>query len=75
MPLTVLLPARVRLCNIWITAVGKSGTVSHNARRLGGKSTVIVAPKAFAEFPGALVMANGDTKTVGDFKIEAPCTT
>ena len=35
-------------------------------------STVIVAPKAVAEkFPGALVMANGDTKTVGDFKVEA----
>ena len=36
-------------------------------------STVIVAPKAVAEkFPGALVMANGDTKTVGEFKQCAP---
>jgi L-ascorbate metabolism protein UlaG (beta-lactamase superfamily) len=40
--------------------------------KLKKASTVIVAPKAVAEkFPGALVMANGDTKTVGDFKIEA----
>jgi L-ascorbate metabolism protein UlaG (beta-lactamase superfamily) len=40
--------------------------------KLKKPSTVIVAPKVVAEkFPGALVMANGDTKTVGDFKIEA----
>ena len=40
--------------------------------KLKKASTVIVAPKAVAEkFPGALVMANGDTKMVGDFKIEA----
>ena len=40
--------------------------------KLKKASTVIVAPKAVAEkFPGALVMANGDTKTLGDFKIEA----
>ena len=31
-----------------------------------------MAPKAVAEkFPGAIVMANGDTKTVGEFKVEA----
>jgi L-ascorbate metabolism protein UlaG (beta-lactamase superfamily) len=35
-------------------------------------STVIVAPKAVAEkFPGAVVMANGDKKTVGEFEVEA----
>ena len=40
--------------------------------KLKKASTVIVAPKAVAEkFPGALVMANGDTKTVGEFKVEA----
>jgi L-ascorbate metabolism protein UlaG (beta-lactamase superfamily) len=40
--------------------------------KLKKASTVIVAPKAVAEkFPGALVMANGDTRTVGDFKIKA----
>jgi L-ascorbate metabolism protein UlaG (beta-lactamase superfamily) len=40
--------------------------------KLKKASTVIVAPKAVAEkFPGSLVMANGDTKTVGEFKVEA----
>jgi len=40
--------------------------------KLKKASTVIVAPKAVAEkFPGALVMANGNTKTVGEFKVEA----
>ena len=40
--------------------------------RLKNASTVIVAPKAVAEkFPGARVMANGDTTTIGDFKVEA----
>jgi L-ascorbate metabolism protein UlaG (beta-lactamase superfamily) len=40
--------------------------------KLKRASTVIVAPKAVSEkFPGALVRANGDTETVGDFKIEA----
>ena len=35
-------------------------------------STVIVTPKAAADkFPGAVVMANGDTKTVGEFQVEA----
>jgi L-ascorbate metabolism protein UlaG (beta-lactamase superfamily) len=40
--------------------------------KLKKPSTVIVAPKAVAEnFPGALVMANGDTRTIGEFKVEA----
>jgi L-ascorbate metabolism protein UlaG (beta-lactamase superfamily) len=40
--------------------------------KLKKASTVIVAPKAVAEkFPGAQVMANGDTKTIGEFKVEA----
>ena len=40
--------------------------------KLKKTSTQIVAPKAVAEkFPGALVMANGDTLTVGPFKVEA----
>jgi L-ascorbate metabolism protein UlaG (beta-lactamase superfamily) len=40
--------------------------------KLKKASTQIVAPKAVAEkFPGALVMANGDTLTVGPFKLEA----
>src|ERR1039458_6346231 len=40
--------------------------------KLKKASTVIVAPKAVAEkFPGALVMANGGTLTVGPFKVDA----
>jgi L-ascorbate metabolism protein UlaG (beta-lactamase superfamily) len=40
--------------------------------KLKQASTQIVAPKAVAgKFPGALVMANGDTLTVGPFKVEA----
>ena len=40
--------------------------------KLKKASTQIVAPKAVAEkFPGALVMANGDTKTIGPFRVEA----
>jgi L-ascorbate metabolism protein UlaG (beta-lactamase superfamily) len=40
--------------------------------KLKKASTVIVAPKAVAEkFPGAVVMANGDTKNIGEFKVEA----
>src|ERR1019366_5334626 len=40
--------------------------------KLKKASTVIVAPKAVAgTFPSALVMANGDTKTIGEFKIDA----
>ena len=40
--------------------------------KLKQASTQIVAPKAVAgKFPGALVMANGDTRTVGPFKVEA----
>ena len=40
--------------------------------KLKKAGTVIVAPKAVAEkLPGCTVMANGDTKTVGDFKVEA----
>ena len=40
--------------------------------KLKKASTQIVAPKAVAgKFPGALVMANGDTLTVGPFKVEA----
>ena len=48
----------------------------HMAPAVVGKlkqaGTQIVAPKAVAaSFPGALVMANGDTLTVGPFKLEA----
>jgi L-ascorbate metabolism protein UlaG (beta-lactamase superfamily) len=40
--------------------------------KLKKSGTVIVAPKAVAEkVPGCMVMANGETKTVGDFKVEA----
>jgi len=40
--------------------------------KLKKASTVIVGPKAVAEkFPGAVVMANGDTKNIGEFKVEA----
>ena len=40
--------------------------------KLKKPGTVIVAPKAVAEkVAGCTVMANGETKTVGDFKIEA----
>jgi L-ascorbate metabolism protein UlaG (beta-lactamase superfamily) len=40
--------------------------------KLKNSSTVIVAPKAVAEkLPGCQVMANGDTKTIGDMKVEA----
>jgi L-ascorbate metabolism protein UlaG (beta-lactamase superfamily) len=40
--------------------------------KLKKASTVIVIPKAAADkFPGAMVMANGETKTVGEFQVEA----
>ena len=40
--------------------------------KLKKPSTVIVASKTVAEkVSGAIVMANGDTKTIGDFKIDA----
>ena len=40
--------------------------------KLKKASTVIVTPKAAADkFPGAIVMANGETKTVGEFQVEA----
>ena len=48
----------------------------HMAPAVVGKlkkaSTVIVTPKAAADkFPGAIVMANGDTKTIGEFQVSA----
>jgi L-ascorbate metabolism protein UlaG (beta-lactamase superfamily) len=40
--------------------------------KLKKSGTVIVAPKAVAEkVPGCMVMSNGETKTLGDFKVEA----
>jgi L-ascorbate metabolism protein UlaG (beta-lactamase superfamily) len=40
--------------------------------KLKKASTVIVTPKAAADkFPGAIVMANGETKTVGEFEVAA----
>jgi L-ascorbate metabolism protein UlaG (beta-lactamase superfamily) len=40
--------------------------------KLKQTGTVIVTPKAAADkFPGAVVMANGETKTVGEFEVEA----
>src|SRR5690242_18273587 len=40
--------------------------------KLKKSGTVIVAPKAAADkLPGCEIMANGETKTVGDMKVEA----
>jgi L-ascorbate metabolism protein UlaG (beta-lactamase superfamily) len=40
--------------------------------KLKKAGTVILAPKAVADkMPGAVVIANGESKTVGDFKVEA----
>src|SRR5688572_5120407 len=40
--------------------------------KLKKAGTVILAPKAVADkMPGATVIANGESKTVGDFKVEA----
>jgi L-ascorbate metabolism protein UlaG (beta-lactamase superfamily) len=57
---------------IFITDIHGDHMAPAIVAKLKKASTVIVAPKAVAvSFPGALVMANGDTKTVGDFKVEA----
>jgi L-ascorbate metabolism protein UlaG (beta-lactamase superfamily) len=40
--------------------------------KLKKAGTVILAPKAVADkMPGCTVISNGDTKTIGDFKVEA----
>jgi len=57
---------------IFITDIHGDHLVLPIIEKLKQSGTVIVAPKAVAEkVPGCTVMANGDTKTVGDFKVEA----
>jgi L-ascorbate metabolism protein UlaG (beta-lactamase superfamily) len=57
---------------ILITDIHADHMASAVVDKLKKASTVIVAPKAVAgTFPSALVMANGDTKTIGEFKIDA----
>jgi L-ascorbate metabolism protein UlaG (beta-lactamase superfamily) len=57
---------------IFITDIHSDHLAPPIVEKLNKPSTVIVAPKAVAEkLPGCQVMANGDTKTVGDMKVEA----
>ena len=57
---------------IFITDIHGDHLAPPIIEKLKKSGTVIVAPKAVAEkVPGCTVMANGDTKTIGDFKVEA----
>jgi len=57
---------------IFITDIHGDHLAPPIIEKLKKSGTVIVAPKAVAEkVPGCTVMANGDTTTIGDFKVEA----
>src|SRR5436189_5784160 len=57
---------------IFITDIHGDHLAPPIIEKLKKAGTVIVAPKAVAEkVQGCTVMANGETKTVGDFKVEA----
>jgi L-ascorbate metabolism protein UlaG (beta-lactamase superfamily) len=57
---------------IFITDIHGDHLAPPIVEKLKKPGTVIVAPKAAADkLPGCQVMANGDTKTVGDIKVEA----
>jgi L-ascorbate metabolism protein UlaG (beta-lactamase superfamily) len=57
---------------IFITDIHGDHMAPAVVEKLKKPSTVIVAPKAVAvNFPGSVVMANGESKTVGEFRVEA----
>jgi L-ascorbate metabolism protein UlaG (beta-lactamase superfamily) len=57
---------------IFITDIHSDHLAPPILDKLKKSGTVIVAPKAVAEkVPGCTVMANGETNTIGDFKVEA----
>jgi len=57
---------------IFITDIHGDHLAPPIIEKLKKAGTVIVAPAAVAKtVPGCTVMANGETKTVGDFKVEA----
>ena len=57
---------------IFITDIHGDHFVPANIQKLKKESTVIVAPKVVAEkLPGAVVMANGESRAVGPFQVEA----
>jgi len=57
---------------IFITDIHGDHLAPPVIEKLKKAGTVIVAPAAVAKtLPGCTVMANGDTRTIGDFKVEA----
>jgi len=57
---------------ILITDIHGDHMVPALVEKLKKSSTVIIAPKAVAEkVPGSTVLSNGESKTLGDFKIDA----
>ena len=57
---------------ILITDIHGDHMVPALVEKLKKSSTVIIAPKAVAEkVPGSTVVSNGESKTLGDFKIDA----